>query len=235
MKCSSKKEMETAGSFTLEASMLLPWVVMLTFLLLLFSLYMSQGALLYYSSAVMAERAAYSWANSSADIRTGGYPAGQHDGLYWRLSDDALVQGLFGMASDEAGASVEVYAGMSEGEGSGAAAKLRKAAYATSAKHNAGAGELSYYNIGVKRRIDAELRSRWLAVPLVRFRGGGPAEAHVSALVVEPAEFVRAFDLIRYYAAKLQNAPEGEANYRSQAGEVLNKRKTSLGNGGSGT
>ncbi|PRX71522.1 hypothetical protein B0G52_10815 [Cohnella sp. SGD-V74] len=223
---------DASGSFTLEASMLLPWVMMLTFMLLLFALYISQGALVYYSSSVMTERAAFGWSNSSSDSLTGGYPAGEYDGLYWRLTDDALVQSLFGLASGEAGIRVEVYPGMAPGEGGSAADKLKSAAYAASAKHRVGSGELGYRNFGIKREIDAELVSSWFSVPLARFKGGGAADAKVSALVVEPAEFVRSFDLVRYYAAKLRNAPEGKEKYRSQAGEVLNKRKAPLGKGG---
>ena len=225
---------DSSGSFTLEASMLLPWVLMLTFMLLFFALYISQGALLYYSSSVMAERAAFGWSNSSSDVRTGGYSPGRYDGLYWRLSDDALVQSLFGLASGEAGSRAEVYPDMEEGEGGGAVGKLERAAYATTARHRTGTGELRYRNVGLKREIDAELSSAWLAVPLVRFRGGGPAEAQVTALVVEPAEFVRSFDLIRYYAAKLRSAPEGEEKRRAQPSEVFNKRKEPLGKGGLG-
>ncbi|WP_391571582.1 pilus assembly protein [Cohnella sp.] len=232
---SRRRYSDSAGSFTIEASMLLPWVMMLTFMLILFALYISQGALLYYSSSIMTERAAFNWSNSSADTRTGGYPEGQVDGLYWRLTDDALLQSLFGLASGEAGTQVEVYPGMAGGEGAAAAEKLKRAAYETSAKHHVGSGQLSYRNIGIKREIHAELISSWLSVPLVRFKGGGPAEAKVSALVVEPAEFVRSFDLVRYYAAKLRNAPEGEEKYRSQAEEVLGKRKSTLGKGGGGT
>jgi len=236
MKCSNKtspagrkksrrRKRDSSGSFTLEASMLLPWVMMLTFMTLLFALYVSQGALLYYSSSVMTERAAFGWANSSSSVRTGAYPPDRYDGLYWRLTDDGLLQSLFGLATGESGALVEVYPGMTDGAGDSPSDKLRRAAYATTASHRVGLGTLSFRNIGIKREIDAELVSTWLPSPLVRFRGGSPAESSVSALVVEPAEFLRTFDLIRYYAAKMQQAPEGKDKYRAQAGEVLSKRK----------
>ena len=53
-------------------------------------------ALHYYTSSIASERAAFAWPHSSANVRTGGYPPGAYDGLYWRLKDDALLVGLFG-------------------------------------------------------------------------------------------------------------------------------------------
>jgi len=214
------------GSIALEASMLLPWVLMVTFLVLFFALYISQGTLLYYSSSIMAERAAFVWSNSAKDIRTGEYPQGSYDGLYWRLTDDRLVQGLFGLVAGDEGVRVEVGPGMEAGRtGSSPADKLRRAAAETGAVHRVGTGTIGYRNIGIKREVEAEMESVWIAEPLQWLRGGGPAEAGISALIVEPAEFVRTFDLIRYYEAKIRQAPEGRQRYQAQAGEALSNRK----------
>jgi hypothetical protein len=199
---------------------------MLTFLLLFFSLFISQGALLYYSSSIMAERAAYGWANSAKDAQTGAYPQGKYDGLYWRLADDGLVQGLFGLVAGDNAARVEIHAGMTGGEGGDEAIeKLRRAGYETASSHNVGTGEMRYRNIGIKREIEVDLTSVWLARPLIRLRGGGAAKTEVTALVVEPPEFLRSFDLLRYYASKMKNSPQGASAYREQAGGVLRKRK----------
>ncbi|WP_378127095.1 hypothetical protein [Cohnella boryungensis] len=213
--------MDVSGSYTLEASMVMPWVLMLTFLLLFFALYISQSSLLYYSTSMMTERAAFGWSNSAKNVNTGEYPPGQYEGLYWRLTDDYLVGGLFGLATGTEELHVEVYPGMPSGEGNSAQAKLSRYAYETAAAHRLGEGLLSYRNIGVKRTVEAKLASLWAAEPLARFRGGEQASSEISALVVEPAEFLRTFDLIRYYAAKMREAPEGKENYRSRAGEVI--------------
>lgn len=215
----------TSGSISLEASLVFPWVLMLTFLLLFFSLYISQGALLYYSSSIMAERTAFSWTNSAKDAQTGAYPQGEYDGLYWRLTDDSLVQGLFGLVAESNGAGIEIHAGMAGGEGSKAIDKLRRIGFETASSHNVGAGEMRYRNIGIKREIEVDLTSNWLAQPLIWLRGGGAAKTEVNALVVEPPEFQRSFDLIRYYASKMKSSPQGESAYRDQAGGVLQKRK----------
>lgn len=215
----------TSGTISLEASMVFPWVLMLTFLLLFFSLFISQRALLYYSTSIMAERTAFSWSNSAKDARTGAYPPGQYDGLYWRLTDDSLVQGLFGLATDNQGTGVEINPEMTKGESSSANDKLKRAGFEIASSHRLGTGEMNYRNIGVKREIQVSLTSVWLAKPLASFRGNKAAEADISALIVEPAEFLRSFDLIRYYASKMKAAPQGQSAYREKAGGVLQKRK----------
>lgn len=205
--------------------MVLPWVIMMTFLLLLFALYISQGALLYYSTSIMAERTAFGWSNSAKDVRTGAYSEGQYDSLYWRLTDDSLVQGLFGLASEEHAASIEIKLEMIGSSGSSAQDKLKKSGFDTAVSHRVGTGELSYRNIGIKREVEAKLTSVWRVEPLIWLRGRGVAEAEASALIVEPVEFLRTFDLVRYYASKMKKAPGGATAYRDKAGDVLQKRK----------
>jgi hypothetical protein len=205
--------------------MVFPWVLMMTFLLLLFSLFVSQGALLYYGSTITAERAAFVWSNSAKNSRTGAYPQGQYDGLYWRLLDDQLLEGLLGLATEQHEVNVELYPSMMDGEGTSASDKLRKIGHQLNAVQAGGTGYISYRNIGVKREIGVNLTSGWLPEPLIRLRGGGAAMAETTALVVEPVEFLRSFDLIRYYASKMKAAPEGAEAYRDKAAAVLRKKR----------
>jgi hypothetical protein len=204
--------------------MIFPWVLMMTFLVLMFSLFVSQGATLYYSTSITAERAAFAWSNSEKDPLTGAYPQGQYDGLYWRLFDDSLVDGIFGLASEHPVTSIEISPGMEGGKGSTAADKLRKSSFQTAASHRLGTGTISYHNIGVMRDIKVNMTGLWQAKPLAWLRGEGAATAEASALVVEPTEFLRSFDLVRYYASKMKEAPEGTASWRDKAGAVLRKR-----------
>jgi hypothetical protein len=204
--------------------MIFPWVLMMTFLVLLFSLFVSQGATLYYSASITAERAAFAWSNSEKDPLTGSYPQGQYDGLYWRLFDDGLVDGLFGLASEHPVTTIEISPGMEEGEGSSAADKLRKTSFHTAASHRLGTGTISYRNIGVMRDIKVNLTGLWQANSLIWLRGEGAAMVEASAMVVEPTEFLRSFDLVRYYASKMKEAPEGAASWRDKAGAILRKR-----------
>jgi hypothetical protein len=216
----------TSGSISLEASLVFPWVLMMTFLLLLFSLFVSQGAILYYSTSITAERTAFDWSNSAKDARTGAYPSGQYDGLYWRLFDDSLVDGLFGLATEHQSTSIEIRPEMAGDEvspGSSVEDKLMNIGFQTAVSHRLGSGVMSYRNIGVKREIGVDMTSAWLAKPLTWIHGRSEATAGVSALIVEPTEFLRSFDLVRYYASKMKAAPEGSTSWRDKAGAVLRK------------
>ncbi|RKP53815.1 hypothetical protein D7Z26_10465 [Cohnella endophytica] len=215
---------DDTGTVTLEASMIFPWVFLMTLIVLLFSLFISQRALLYYGVSVTAERTAFNWSNSAKETLTGAYPEGRYDGLYWRLADDGLVLGLFGLGGESGATQVDVIPGMEGTTGASPADKLRRGAFESASKRLLGAGKLSYLNIGIKREIEARVEIGWLPAPLAWLRGDERAGAKSSALIVEPAEFLRSFNLIRYYASKMKEAPGGETEYRDKAGDVLKKR-----------
>jgi hypothetical protein len=88
-----------------------------------------------------------------------------------------------------------------------------------------GTGEIDYRNAGIKRQIEVRLTGNWIAEPLSWIRGDGETEAEVTALIVEPAEFIRSFDLVRYYASRIKEAGAGGDAYRDKAGGVLQKRE----------
>ncbi|UUZ79243.1 hypothetical protein LJK88_29105 [Paenibacillus sp. P26] len=83
-----------SGQFTLEASLTAPAILLATVLLLFLALFAYFHANVYQTSALTAERAAFVWDNSNKDPVTGAVASGQHDGLYWRLTNDH-VSGLF--------------------------------------------------------------------------------------------------------------------------------------------
>lgn len=209
------------GSMTLEASMVFPWVLLTTFLLLLFSVWIMNRATVYYTVAAAGERAAFAWSHSSADIRSGAYPEGQYDSLYWRLKDDALLAGLFGWS--EGGVTrVPIGAGEHEGEDALAETKLRKTAEATPIRE----GAVSYRNVLWKRELKVETADAAIPDPLLAWGGlGASRPISVSALVTEPAEWIRSFDLVRYYREKMQKKGDEAGDYRSKAGAVLVGRR----------
>ncbi|WEK55085.1 MAG: pilus assembly protein [Candidatus Cohnella colombiensis] len=212
----------TSGSFTLEASMILPWVFMLSMVVLLFSLFIWQSTALYYRSSIAAERAAYSWSNSAKDIHTGRYPEGQYDGLYWRLTDDALFQSWFGLASGNPGVRVNISSGNVNVQGSSAAAKLRKIG---ARMPSAIQGSLSYDNIGIRQMVTVQTTASWLPQALVWMNGQQQATNKVTALVVEPTEFLRTFDLIRYYSAKFKSSMQDSKSKKEQAAASVSTRQ----------
>ncbi|MFD0671451.1 TadE/TadG family type IV pilus assembly protein [Cohnella sp. GCM10027633] len=213
---------DRSGAMTLEASMVLPCVMMLTIVVILFALYVSQASVLYYRASVAAERSAFGWSNSAKEAKTGAYPSGQYDGLYWRLKDDALLQGLFGVAAGGSGTvEVQIVPGTLVGRGASAADKLARVG---ASMPESVSGEMTYRNIGFKRTVSVQARSSRLPDALISFGGREHATADVSALVVEPTELIRSFDLVRYYAEKMKTAPQDESAYRGQAAEALRER-----------
>ncbi len=83
------------GSFTIEASLLLPIVMFITMLLLFFCLYSYQQSMLLQVASASTERAAYNWDNSHKEV-SGSFVTGEFDSLYWRIGEDALLSSLFG-------------------------------------------------------------------------------------------------------------------------------------------
>lgn len=222
---SARLARETDGSVTLDASLVFPVILLATFMLLFFALYIGQQAIVYYSASTAGERAAFNWNNSAKEFRTGAYPEGSYDGLYWRLANDAMLAGLFGTSASEGGG-VAFGGSASSGDDSGGDSltvrKLRAAAdpLATSLD-----GEMRYANRVLERQVRTEAGSPAAPQPLRNFWPDASLSADVSAVVVEPAEFIRTFDLLRYYAAKIKNATDGGAAYKSKAKTVLDKRK----------
>lgn len=212
---------DDSGSFTLEATMVLPLAMMLTCLTLIFALFVSQSSVLYYGSSITAERAAFGWSNSAKDAKTGAYPEGQYDGLYWRLSNDALLQGWFGLATGDGDVRVPLEP---EGESANGASAKDKLAKWGAAMPAAASGSIAYRNIGVKSDVTVEASAAWLPGALVRFRGQERASAKASALVVEPTELIRTFDLIRYYSAKMKSGSNGGSLREKAAGVLLGRK-----------
>jgi len=214
---------DISGGATLEAAIIFPWVLIIMFVLLLFALFVSQSSQLYYSSSIFAERAAYNWSNSEKETQTGAYPSGRYDGLYWRLLDDALLEGLFGLASGDGDVEVEIGNGFGGYGDDGVSARDKISAMATLMPEWT-AGTMTYRNSGFKRLITVDATADWLPAPLAWLRGNGRAAAGVSALIVEPPEFLRSFDLVRYYLQKMKKSPEGATDFSGKAGEILRRR-----------
>ncbi|MCC3375523.1 pilus assembly protein [Cohnella sp. REN36] len=214
---------DASGSVTLDASLVFPAIMIVTFLMLFFALFKAQGAMAYYAAAISGERVASNWTNSAKEWRTGGYPEGSYDGLYWRLSNDGLLTGLFGggESDQDRALSVSFPASEEEAGGSLASRKLRAGAVKLSPALR---GEIGYDNKLLWRQVSVHAEDPFELAPLRRFMGSAQVEAGMSATVVDPAETVRIFDLVRYYTAKIRGAQEGESAYRLKAVRVLEER-----------
>ncbi|GGH77599.1 hypothetical protein JOD43_001488 [Pullulanibacillus pueri] len=194
-----KKE---SGSFTIEASLLFPILLILTICLLLLSIVVYQKAVLQQRAGLIANRVAYVWNNSQknidGDFRT--YTTDDRgDGLYWRMADDQFLS-QFGI-SIFSGHHSEVTIGSSGGGLIGK--KLGKASKALLPPGST--GTISYNNSVFSRDITVKLEE-----PL-HFPGSAKklfgidfVRANSSASVTEPTEFIRTTDLLITYFKELQ-------------------------------
>lgn len=212
----SRRFRKEEGSFTIEASLVFPIILFILMLLLFFTMYMYQKTFLNQHAYAASERAAYSWDNSHKQALTGEYASGKYDHLYWRLSDDRLLGALFGWA----GADNEVSVSIPGSEGVSLSEK--KLAQASSHMPSAMKGTMTYQNALIQRKVTTELEQVIsLPLPSFLFDSGNLVLTKGSSAVVEPVEFIRTVDLIRYYGAKFKGKGGKEATSAVEAGQVI--------------
>ncbi|WP_019912945.1 TadE/TadG family type IV pilus assembly protein [Paenibacillus sp. HW567] len=212
------------GSFTIEASMLLPIIMFITMLLLFFCLYSYQRSMLLQVASAATERAAYNWDNSNK-AQEGSFAMGQYDSLYWRIGEDGLLSSLFGVGADNGSVTVTLPAAADEG--ALPAVKLQRSSGMVSANMP---GEMKYTYSLTGRKVSAELK-KVLKLPVLDDLLADKAVPEVTAqsVVAEPVEFIRTVDLMRYYGAKFkggaQDAKSGTGMEKKNAAMMMTKLK----------
>lgn len=202
----------------MEASLVLPVVLMVTVLLLFLCLYIYQQSMLVQASAAASERTAYSWDNSHKIAASGSVEQGRHDALYWRLTDDNVVGTLFGLAGGDSTRSIT----LPQGEAEGGELPERKMSKGGMAVPSSMAGEMRYTNQLLIRKVTTSLNEQVSLTPISRMLDdGGRIEVNSQSIVVDPVEFIRTVDLMRYYGSKFQGGRNGTD--KAAAGEVLQK------------
>jgi len=222
------------GSFTLEATLVFPLVLLATMLILMFTIWVYEKAVLQYVAQTTAQRATFVWLNSAADPRTGQVAATKHDGLYWRLSDDRVLDVLFGLAGNLSPITVKLGDGPTGGSNSSVASADSELALPELKMNRAAAwipgrlhGSITYTNLLVKREVVVQLENR-IRLPFMANRS---ITAMAKSVVADPVEFTRSVDLIRSYASKLKNSGSGNDSSgegtidRGEAGRVLLSQK----------
>jgi Flp pilus assembly protein TadG len=207
----------TEGSFTLESALVFPIIFLLILLFLLFSMYIYQKAVLYYSASETAERAAFSWDNSHRNARNGMLTTGQYDGLYWRVSGDYMLGSLFGITADQTDISLELPGLENAGKHELAEIKLHQAsAWLTGENGLPYQGNIAYANSLLKREVAVKLKQPVSLAPLELMLGLSEPKTASAATIVDPVQFIRDVDMVRYYTAKFNNGTS-----KQQAGKAL--------------
>ncbi len=214
-----------SGSFTLESSIVMPMLLAAIMLFIVFGMYIYQKVVIYYAASSTAERAAFAWDNSHRDTRSGMLMKPEYDGLYWRIGDNQMLQSLFGLARGGGGALVE----LSDSQGDAGAIealperKLMQAAAWLRDDEIHYKGELSFAHGILQNEVLVKLKQPLDLSSGVRQDGwlGREPKTVAAAIVVDPVEFIRNVDLVRYYTSRFQNRSGGPAISKTKAAEAL--------------
>ncbi|MFB5762848.1 TadE/TadG family type IV pilus assembly protein [Paenibacillus medicaginis] len=208
---------EEGGSFSLEASLVMPVILLLIFVLLFFCIYLYQKTILVQLSSTASERSAYSWDNSHKDPVHGTFEQGERDSLYWRLKDDAALGALFGWA----GANNEVKVSIIDAAGDDSPLAAKKMLQAAEGIPWGLDGEMSYRNNLIMRKITTNLENM-AEIPLLNSVMSEPEmKSSVWVSIVDPVEFIRTVELTRYYGAKFLGRGGGTQVTPAAVGNVL--------------
>ncbi|MDQ0060961.1 hypothetical protein J2T15_000566 [Paenibacillus harenae] len=216
------------GSFTLESAIVMPLLLATIMLFIVFGMYIYQKVIVYYAASSTAERAAFGWDNSNRDARSGMLAKPEYDGLYWRIGDNQMLQSLFGLAGGGGDAQVELSGNQSDANDSGQSGGLpeRKLMQASSwlrGEEMNYKGELSFAHGLLQNKVQVKLKQP-LSFPQDRQEGGWLSrepKTVAAAKVVDPVEFIRNVDLVRYYTTRFQNRSGGAPLSKTQAAQAL--------------
>ena len=214
---------DEAGGVTVESAAVFPAVLLAVLALLFGAMIIHERVLLYHAASAAAERAAFRWDNSHRDAVTGIAPTGRYDPLYWRLTDDRLLQSLFGLGGGETkDAAIDLPAGGGGGarQGDLVAGKLMNGAGRAPVKYD---GQAVYRRQLPLKRVLVELGTIDIPPGAARLTGISGIRASAAAPVSDPVELIRTVDLARYYADRFGAGPDG-AEQRRRAGGILMKQ-----------
>jgi hypothetical protein len=166
---------DSKGSLTLEASLIMPILLLLTLISVFMLLYFYEKSAIYGMASGTAERISYSWDNSSKELESGAYAAGQHDGLYWRLTNDNWMNLTSNRLPEQ---------------------KLGKAGRFIPESLMSSA---SYSNLLIHRQVHVEISSVFHSKLLTLLLRKNHVLARSGSGVIEPVEFIRNIRLVQTY------------------------------------
>ncbi|WP_284139668.1 MULTISPECIES: TadE/TadG family type IV pilus assembly protein [unclassified Virgibacillus] len=191
---------EDDGSFSLEATIIFPILLILILLFIFFSLVIYEKVILQYKANQIASRMAQTWSSSTMDLQTGemnesDYVVNNGDGLYWRITSNNGFN-KFGLQLSDNGVV--------------ARKKGREKDYA---------GDITFENGLFVQKIEVSLKKD-LALPdvIAKTLGVSKVGATASHPVVDQTEMIRNTDFIVYGFNKFKK-------YASEYIPFFNKKK----------
>lgn len=176
------------GSYTLEAVLILPIIMLILFFLAFFSMWVYQRLVVLDAAIYTATQRAVSWDNSVKDLETGSKcDSLVTDGLYWRLYQDFDDSDL---------AVTKCWAAKSL-----ANAKLGTGVF----KINSQDIVVKYDNQGYQRKVTAQISQNVLLPRWMNGALGSDLQGQADALVIEPTEYIRTVDFLVKLPAELRD------------------------------
>lgn len=194
------------GSFTIEASFVLPVILLSTISLLFLALYVFQTSSGYQQAGLAADRAAFIWDNSSKHPITGDVPPQASDGLYWRLHSDSMSD-LFRFLIPNKAASITIPAAGSVGK-DGPEKKLQSVGRVIPKEWK---GSMQYENSGIAREVTVRLHKPFHSPLFVADKVQKQVESAAHSQVVDPVEWIRLVDLTRSFIKEVQGRIKPQA------------------------
>lgn len=174
---SKKLKRDEQGSFTIEATMIFPIILILIILFILFSLVIYEKVTLQYQANRVVSQLAHSWSSSTMNVQTGemdenDYVTKNKDGLYWRLTSNDI----FGIGIADNGLIDKKINRIDEF-----------------------AGNVSFENGTFTQTIKIEMEKQLSLPPVVAdIFGVSSVGASASHPVIEPVEIIRTTDFMIY-------------------------------------
>lgn len=187
------------GSVTLEASIVLPVILLMLFSMVFFSMYVYHKLVLLDTAVYTAAQRAETWDNTGKNIEDGYQKIISNDGLYWRLFSD-----LSGFVKEE-GARVSTGGPkIVQAKNSNALDLVKNMLKYEVFKANRLKINVQYKN-SVLRRIIAVNISEHIMIPVNWISNvlSPNLSYHAEADVVEPPEFIRTMVLVEKYSPQI--------------------------------
>ncbi|OAS16240.1 TadE family protein [Paenibacillus oryzisoli] len=189
--------LDDLGTFTVEASLVFPAILICTVILLFVGMFAYQHVYVGQLARSAAEKLAFTWTNSHKDINTGSYNPQETDGLYWRLTQDN-VSDLFGLLHGSSGGSISLPTNQVNG------LVQRKLAKASVLFPKGVTGTASYKNYLLDHRIEVTVKKSFVMPTfLSRWMRATQTERSAVVHVVDSIELIRTTDLTRTYLPTL--------------------------------
>ena len=196
------------GSFTIEASLVFPIIFLLVLAMIFISMYIYQKSSLYYIASSTSERIAFNWNNSYKVFSTGEVEFGKYeDSLYWRLTNDRLLDSLLVLTNDYQPIEVNI----NDNNYISDSLLVNKLIANAKCLPNGSNGKITFHNYG-QREIIVELESQ-IKIPIfIANLVGEKTNAKAKSTIAEPVEFIRTIDFVREYSNILETSKDKVKN-----------------------